>query len=116
MKLISSKKTKRQIALMFVFAFMLSNLLSLVGPSAQAAITITAPSAGTCFQHTGTVANGALVTVYNIGTVQISLTASELSPGKDTVGVATANGAAALATTQGSISTDSQVIGNVFTI
>ena len=46
MKLISSKKTKRRIALMFVFAFMLSNLLSLFGPSAQAAVTITTPSAG----------------------------------------------------------------------
>lgn len=116
MKLISSKKTKRNIALMFVFAFMLSNLLMLFGPSAQAAITITAPSAGTCFQHSGTTATGALVTVYNIGTIQISLTAAEISPGKDTAAAATANAAASRATLLGSISTDSDVIGNVFTI
>ena len=116
MKLISSKKTKRRIALMFVFAFVLSNLLSLIGPSAQAAVTITAPSAGTCFQHTGTVATGALVTVYNIGTIQVSLTASEISPGKDTAASAAANGAVARATNVGSVSTDSDVIGNVFSI
>src|SRR3989338_1000683 len=119
MKLISSKKTKRQIALLFVFAFMLSNLLSLVGPSAQAAVTITAPSAGTCFQHTSTVSTGALVTVYNIGTIQISLTAAEITPGQD----ATANAGPATAVAQavditaatgGDIYDASDVIGNVF--
>ena len=114
MKLISSKKTKRQIALMFVFAFMLSNLLSLVGPSAQAAVTITAPSAGTCFQHTGTTATGALVTVYNLGTVQISLTAAEIVPGKDALAAAAANSAVARATLLGDISVAANVIGNVF--
>ena len=117
MKLISSKKTKRRIALTFVFAFMLSNLLSLIGPSAQAAVTITSPSAGTCFQHTGTVATGALVTVYNIGTIQVSLTAAEIVPGKDTAPLASANAAVARATggtLAGSISSNSDVIGNVF--
>ncbi len=116
MKLISTKKTKRQIALLFVFAFMLSNLLSLFGPSAQAAITITAPSAGTCFQHTGTTASGALVTVYNIGTIQISLTASEISPAQDTVAAVGATTPNARATLAGSISTPGDVIGNVFSL
>ena len=116
MKLISSKKTKRRIALTFVFAFMLSNLLSLVGPSAQAAVTITAPSAGTCFQHTGTVANGALVTVYNIGVIQVSLTAAEIVPASDAAAAATANAAVTRATNAGSISTALDVIGNVFSI
>ena len=117
MKLISSKKTKRQISLLFVFAFMLSNVLSLIGPSANAAVTITAPSTGTCFQHTGTTLTGALVTVYNIGTVQISLTAAEITPAEDN---ASSNAAAAngipRATLAGSISAASDVIGNVFSI
>lgn len=118
MKLISSKKTKRRIALMFVFAFMLSNLLSLFGPSAKAAVTIPSLTAGTCFQHTGTVAVGGLVTVYSIGTIQISLLASDITPGQDATAVATANGAVAQATsTAGSISTASgDVIGNIFSI
>ena len=118
MKLISSKKTKRRIALMFVFAFMLSNLLSLFGPSAKAAVTIPSLTAGTCFQHTGTVAVGGLVTVYSIGTIQISLLASDITPGQDATAVATANGAVAQATsTAGSISTSSaDVIGNIFSI
>lgn len=119
MRLISSKKTKRRIALLFVFAFMLSNLLSLVGPSAQAAITITAPSAGTCFQHNGTAASGALVTVYSIGTIQISLTASEISPGKDAAATSTGtNNSVAKATdTLGTISIGGAggAVGNVFT-
>ncbi len=116
MSLISSKKTKRQIALLFVFAFMLSNLLSLIGPSAQAAITITAPSAGTCFQHTGTTASGALVTVYNIGTIQISLTAAEISPAQDTAAAVGATTPNARATLAGSVSTAGDVIGNVISI
>lgn len=116
MKLISSKKTKRQIALLFVFAFMLSNVLSLIGPSAKAAVTITAPSTGTCFQHTGTTLSGALVTVYNIGTIQISLTAAEITPGVDAAAVTTADGAVSQATLAGSISTAGDVIGNVFSI
>ncbi len=116
MKLISSKKTKRQIALLFVFAFMLSNLLSLFGPSANAAVTITAPSAGTCFQHTGTTASGALVTVYNIGTVQVSLTASEVTPGDDAAATDGITAGVARATLAGSISAASDVIGNVFSI
>ena len=116
MKLISSKKTKRRIALTFVFAFMLSNLLSLVGPSAQAAVTITSPSAGTCFQHSSTVASGALVTVYSIGTIQISLTSAEISPGSDLSGAGTTNAATARATLTGSVSAASDVIGNVFSI
>ena len=116
MKLISSKKTKRRIALMFLFALMLSNLLSLAGPSAQAAVTLTPPTTGTCFQHSGTVANGALVTVYNIGTIQLTLTASEINPGQDSfAGVGqTATTGTARATTTGSISTAADVIGNVF--
>ncbi len=116
MKLISSKKTKRRIALMFLFALMLSNLLSLVGPSAQAAVTITPPSTGTCFQHSGTVANGSLVTVYNIGTIQITLTASEINPGQDDVATDSVSTAAgnARATNAGRISTASDVIGNIF--
>src|SRR3990167_6474016 len=116
MKLISSKKTKRRIALMFLFALMLSNLLSLVGPSAQAAVTLTPPATGTCFQHSGTVANGALVTVYNIGTIQLTLTASEINPGIDDTGnlVAVASTGNARATNAGSISTAADVIGNVF--
>ena len=115
MKLISSKKTKRRIALVFVFAFMLSNLLALIGPSAQAAITITAPSAGTCFQHTGTTSTGALVTVYNIGTIQITLTAAEIAPANDAAALGTVNAAVARATNVGSISTAADVVGNVFT-
>src|SRR3989338_310836 len=119
MKLISSKKSKRRIALMFLFALMLSNLLSLVGPSAQAAVTLTPPTTGTCFQHSGTIANGSLVTVYNIGTIQITLTASEINPGVDaaaTAGASTAaaQSAATQATLAGSISSASDVIGNVF--
>ncbi|OGI10531.1 MAG: hypothetical protein A3I68_00010 [Candidatus Melainabacteria bacterium RIFCSPLOWO2_02_FULL_35_15] len=116
MKLISSKKTKRRIALMFLFALMLSNLLSLVGPSAQAAVTLTPPATGTCFQHSGTVANGALVTVYNIGTIQLTLTASEINPGIDDTGNlgAVASTGNARATNAGSISTASDIIGNVF--
>lgn len=114
MKLISSKKSKRRIALMFLFALMLSNLLTLVGPSAQAAVTLTPPTAGTCFQHSGTVANGSLVTVYNIGTIQITLTASEINPGVDAAAAAGASTAAAQATLAGAISNASDVIGNVF--
>ena len=116
MKLISSKKTKRRIALMFLFALMLSNLLSLVGPSAKAAVTLTPPTAGSCFQHSGTVANGALVTVYNIGTIQLTLTASEINPGVDDVATNSVSTVAgnARATLAGSISTASDVIGNVF--
>ncbi|MBI3591298.1 MAG: hypothetical protein HY094_07995 [Candidatus Melainabacteria bacterium] len=117
MKLISSKKTKRNVALFFVLAFMLSNLLSLFGPSAQAAVSVTAPSTGTCFQHNGTVANGALVTVYNIGTIQLSLTASEISPGVDAAGTTAATTAAVSnAVTAGHIDTASDIIGNIFTI
>ena len=114
MKLISSKRTKRRIALTFLFSLMLSNLLSLVGPSAQAAVTLTSPSAGTCFQHSGTIANGSLVTVYNIGTIQITLTASEINPGVDSsAGVGqTASTGQAVATTGGSISTNGNVTGN----
>ncbi len=119
MKLISSKKTKRGIALTFLFALMLSNLLSLFGPSAQAAVTLTSPTTGTCFQHAGTVANGALVTVYNIGTIQLTLTASEFNPGVDASATAGTTTAAAQngntrATLAGSISTNGDVIGNVF--
>ncbi|MBI2995383.1 MAG: hypothetical protein HYY52_01570 [Candidatus Melainabacteria bacterium] len=99
---------------MFVFAFVFSNLLSLVGPSAQAAITTTAPTAGTCFQHSGTTSTGALVTVYNIGTIQITLTAAELSPAQDAAPSGSANGATANATTGGDISAASNVTGNVF--
>ncbi len=119
MRLISSKKTKRRIALMFVFAFMLSNLLSLFGPSAQAAVTVTAATAGTCFQHNGTVANGALVTVYDIGQITISLTAAEITPGVDAAGTTAGTGAGitvAKATTAGTVSTASDVIGNIFVI
>ena len=114
MKLISSKKTKRRIALMFLFALMLSNLLTLVGPSAQAAVTLTPPTAGTCFQHSGTVANGSLVTVYNIGTIQITLTASEINPGVDALASVGASTAVAQATLAGAISNASDVVGNVF--
>ena len=120
MKLISSKKTKQRIALMFLFALMLSNLLSLIGPSAQAAITLTPPPTGTCFQHVGTVTNGALVTVYNIGTIQLTLTVGEINnPGQDGAATAGANtaaveSAATRATLAGSISADGDVIGNVF--
>lgn len=116
MKLISSKKTKRRIALMFLFALMLSNLLSLVGPSAQAAVTLTPPTTGTCFQHSGTVITGALVTVYNIGTIQLTLTASEINPGVDDTGNVgqTASTGNARATNAGGISTAGDIIGNVF--
>lgn len=118
MRLISSKKTKRKIALTFVFALMLSNLLMLAGPQkASAVLTVTSPAAGTCFQHSGTVANGSLVTVYNIGAIQFTLTAAEISPGPDaapavgaTTGVAQATGAG------GDIDDDGDVIGNIFTI
>ncbi len=114
MKLISSKKTKRRIALMFLFALMFSNLLSLVGPSAQAAVTITPPSTGTCFQHSGTTANGSLVTVYNIGTIQLTLTASEINPGQDAAAAAGASTAVARATSVGGVGGNGSVIGNVF--
>src|SRR3990167_791270 len=116
MRLISSKRTKRRIALMFVFAFMLSNILMLIGPSAQASVTLPSITAGTCFQHSGTVATGALVTVYNPGTLQISLTAAEISPGVDAAATAGATTGAAVATTAGSISTNADVTGNVFSI
>lgn len=118
MRLISSKKTKRRIALVFVFAFMFSNLLSLFGPSARAAITITAPAAGTCFQQAGTVVSGGLVTVYSIGTIQISLTAGEITPAQDASGTSTGtNNAAARATdTDGTISNTGAVVGNVVAI
>ncbi|MBI1858569.1 MAG: hypothetical protein HYR97_05595 [Candidatus Melainabacteria bacterium] len=96
---------------------MLSNLLALLGPSAQAVPTVSAPSAGTCFQHSGTTATGALVTVYNLGTVQISLPNNEINPGEDgSVGLGNAsNQAVARATsTTGDIDDASDVIGNVF--
>lgn len=119
MKLISSKKAKRRIALMFVFAFMLSNLLSLFGPSAKAVVTLPTLTAGTCFQHTGSaaVASGGLVTVYSIGTIQLSLLASDLSPGQDTAALAAANSAVAQATsTTGTITAANDVQGNVFSL
>jgi hypothetical protein len=123
MKLISTGKTKRQIALMFVFAFTLSNILALIGPSAKAAVTVSSPTAGICFQHTGSTLNGALPTVYSIGTIQISLTAAEIVPGDDAAGTTTLNTAAARATGDptdstkvGAISGAGDVIGNVFTI
>jgi len=116
MKLISTGKTKRQIALMFVFAFTLSNILALIGPSAKAAVTVSSPTAGTCFQHTGSTLNGALPTVYSIGTIQISLTAAEIVPGDDAAATDAITVGVAKSTTAGSISTASDVIGNVFSI
>ena len=117
MKLISSKKAKRRIALVFVFAFMLSNLLSLFGPSAKAAVSITAPSAGTCFQHSGTLSNGSLVTVYSIGQVTITALVNDISPGQDAAGGLPANSAVARATNAGNISgATGDVIGNVVSV
>lgn len=117
MKLISSIKTKRRIAITFVVAFMLSNLLSLFGPNAKAAVTVSAPGAGTCFQHSGTIATGALVTVYSVGTIQISLPNNEINPGPDAAFATTASAAVAQATdTNGDIDDAGDVIGNVFTI
>ncbi len=117
MKLISSSKTKRRIAVTFVFAFMLSNLLSLFGPSANAAVTISAPSAGTCFQQSGTVATGALVTVYSVGNIQITLLNTDIVPGQDTTAAAAANSAGAMAVgTDGDLATAADVIGNVVSI
>lgn len=119
MRLISSKTAKRRIALTFVFAFMLSNLLMLLGPSsALAAASVSAPSKGTCFQHSGTVANGALVTVYSIGTLQISALNTDIVPGQDTT-ADNNNTTAAMAKatgTDGSIDDANDVIGNVVTI
>ena len=120
MRLISSKKTKRRIALLFVFAFMLSNLLSLFGPSANAAVTPSVPSPGLCFQHTGsgTVASGANVTIYSIGQLTISALVNDISPGGDAAATATANGAVARATdTAGTISDSTgAILGNLVTI
>ena len=117
MKLISSKKTKRRISLMFLFAFMVSNLLTLFGPTAQATPSISTSSTGTCFQHTGSVANGTLVTVYNIGTITISLLASDITPGQDTAATAGSDSApTASATNAGRISTAGDVVGNIVSI
>ena len=118
MKLISSKKTKRRIALMFVFAFMLSNLLTLLGPTNAQAASTSQPSAGTCFQHTGSVASGAIVSIYEIGSIQISLLASEISPGQDaTSTTAAATAAIAQATgVGGDIDDAGDIIGNIFVI
>lgn len=117
MKLISSKKTKRRIALLFIFAFMLSNVLTLFGPSAKAAVTNPNPTAGICFQHSGTEAAGALVTIYKLPTLQFTLLASDLSPGQDTAAVATANAATVRAVfTDGGITDAEDVQGNVVSI
>lgn len=117
MRLISSNRTKRRISLMFVFALMLSNLLALVGPEAKAAVSVSSATAGTCYQHTGTAAtDGSLVTIYDVGTIQITLTASEVNPGQDASGLGTATTGVARATNGGSISTAGDVIGNVVTL
>ncbi len=116
MNLISSKKTKRQVALMFIFAFTLSNILALIGPSAKAAVTVSAQTAGTCFQHTGTTLSGALPTVYSIGNIQVSLTSADLQPGDDSAATTVSATPDVRATNSGSISADSDVRGNVFSI
>ncbi len=116
MKLISSRKIKSRIALVLLLSFWISNTISFFSPSAIAAITISSPSAGTCFQHSGTVSNGALVTIYSLGTIQINLTAAEVNPGQDNIANIGTTTGFAQATKNGSISNSGDIIGNIFSI
>ena len=102
--------------MLIIISLVLSNLLTLYGPTANAQVTITVPTAGTCFQHSGKISDGALATVYNLGSIQLNLIASEITPGRDAAPSGSTNASIAQATNNGSISNNGDVIGNIFTV
>lgn len=105
---------KRFVSLFFIFLLLFTNLSLFSIKEAQAAITLLPPTAGSCQQNSGT--GSANNYIYPIGTIQISSENFNLSPGLDDFANTTATTGNARATRNGSISTDGDVIGNVFSI
>ena len=109
------KIIKQCAVLVLIFIFIPSQIL-FFALITKANVSLSSPQAGSCTQNSGTTASGAQSTIYPIGVIQITLTASEVSPGQDdqsTNSVTTGN---ARGTNMGNISQNGDVIGNVVSI
>ena len=107
------KITKSLTATLFLCIYIFSQILLFV-QNTQAAVNVQPPATGACPQNNGT--GSANNYIYQIGTFQITLTASEINPGRDDIADVGATTGNARATNGGRISSDGDVIGNIFSI